>query len=50
MEGEGDTEVDKSFVEDASILDKYKAAAEIADATIKMLTPLMVPGADVFEL
>jgi curved DNA binding protein len=50
MEGEGDSEVDKTFVEDASVLDKYKAAGEIADATIKMLTPLLVPGADIFEI
>ena len=50
MEGEGDAEVDKTFVEDGSILDKYKAAAEIADNAVKMITPLMVPGADIFEL
>ena len=50
MEGEGDEDVDKTFVEDTSILDKYKAAAEIADAAVKMLTPLLVPGADIFEL
>lgn len=50
MEGEGDADVDKTFIEEQSILDKYKAAGEIADAAIKMLTEKMVPGADIADL
>lgn len=50
MEGEGDAETDKTFIEEPAILDKYKAAAEVADGAINMITPLMVPGADIFEL
>lgn len=50
MEGEGDSEIEKTFIEEQSILDKYKAAAEVADKTIQMITEKMVPGADIAEL
>lgn len=50
MEGEGDADVEKTFIEEQSILDKYKAAGEIADAAIKMLSEKLVPGADIADL
>lgn len=51
MEGEGDADTtEKTFIEEQSVLDKYKAAAEIADEAIKMLTEKMVPGADIADL
>lgn len=50
MEAEGDTEVEKTFVEEQSILDKYKAASEVADEAIKTITEKLVPGADIAEL
>lgn len=50
MEGEGDAEIDKTFIEEPSILDKYKAAGEIADAALKAVTEKCTPGADIAEL
>jgi curved DNA binding protein len=50
MEGEGDHEVEKTFIEEQSILDKYKAAAEIADEAVKMVSEKAVPGADIATL
>lgn len=50
MEGEGDADVEKTFIEEQSILDKYKAAAEVADAVIIALSEKLVPGADISEL
>lgn len=50
MEGEGDSEVEKTFIDEQSILDKYKASAEIADSVINAITPKLVPGADIATL
>ncbi len=50
MEGEGDSEIEKTFIEEQSILDKYKAAAEIADHVINHITPKVIPGADIATL
>lgn len=51
MEAEGDGEYsDKTFIEEPAILDKYKAAAEIADEAIKNITEKMVVGADIADL
>lgn len=41
---------EKTFIEEQSILDKYKAAAEIADETVKLVTQKCVPGADIAEI
>jgi len=50
MEGEGDLETEKTFIEEQSILDKYKAAAEIADKVIKDISEKIVTGADIATL
>lgn len=50
MEGEGDADTQKTFIEEQSILDKYKAAAEVADKVILALIEKMVPGADIADL
>jgi methionine aminopeptidase len=50
MEGEGDSEVDKTFIDQQSILDKYQAAAEIADEAVKMISEKLVVGADIATL
>ena len=50
MEGEGDSEIEKTFIDEQSILDKYKAAGEIADLVIKAITEKMVVGADIATL
>ena len=34
MEAEGDEEKVKTFIEEQSILDKYKAAAQVADEAV----------------
>jgi methionine aminopeptidase len=47
MEGEGDSEVEKTFIEEQSILDKYRAAAEIADEAVKMISEKLLVGADI---
>lgn len=45
---EGEEEyVEKSFIEEPAILDKYKAAAVIADACLAKAVELAVPGADI---
>lgn len=50
MEGEGDSEIEKTFIEEQSILDKYKAAAEIADKVVTHISTKVVPDADIAEL
>jgi curved DNA binding protein len=41
---------DESFVEKPAILDKYKAAALIANAALEKVIALSVPGADIFTV
>ncbi|CAI2372327.1 unnamed protein product [Moneuplotes crassus] len=50
MEGEGDAEIEKTFIDETSILDKYKAAAEIADTVVTQISAKVVPGADIATL
>lgn len=50
MEAEGDYEEEKTFVEEPAILDKYKAAAEIADKVIVAISAKLTPGADIATL
>jgi curved DNA binding protein len=50
MEAEGDSENEKTFIEEQSILDKYQAAAEVADKVIKQISEKIVPGADIADL
>jgi len=48
MEGEGEQDVyDQSFIDQPAILDKYKAAAVVADAALEKAIVLCVEGADV---
>jgi len=49
-EAPDDQEGEKTFIEEQSILDKYKAAAEIADEAVKLVTEKCVPGADIAEI
>lgn len=50
MEDKEPEEGEKTFIEEASILDKYKAAGEIADEVLKLVTEKCVPGADIAEI
>lgn len=50
MEDKEKDELEKTFIDEASILDKYKAAGEIADATIKLVTEKCIVGADIAEI
>ena len=50
MEAEGDHEEEKTFIEEPAILDKYQAAAEIADRVIKAISEKMTPGTDIATL
>jgi methionine aminopeptidase len=48
MEGQDDQDVyDQSFIDQPAILDKYKAAAVVADAALDKAIALCVEGADV---
>lgn len=49
MEPKADTEEDfnKTFIEDASILDKYKAASDVADRALAFVIELCKPGEDI---
>jgi curved DNA binding protein len=46
---DSDEEFNKTFIDDGSILDKYKAASEIADKALAHVVSLCVPGADIAE-
>jgi curved DNA binding protein len=48
--GEGDEFKDENFIEKPAILDKYKAAAQIADAALQKVISLCVVGADVHKV
>jgi curved DNA binding protein len=50
MEDKEQDESEKTFIEESSILDKYKAAGEIADAIIKQVTEKCLVGADIAEI
>jgi len=49
MEPKVDTEEDfnKTFIEDASILDKYKASSDVADWALEYVITLCKPGEDI---
>jgi len=49
MESKQDTEEDfnKTFIDDASILDKYKAASDVADKALAYVIELCKPGEDI---
>jgi len=48
MEGEGEQDLyDQSFMDQPAILDKYKAAAVVAEAALQKAITLCVDGADV---
>lgn len=47
---EGDEFRDESFIEKPAILDKYKAAAQIANEALKKVVSLCVVGADVHKV
>jgi len=48
--GSDDETQDKTFIEEPAILDKYKAAALIADEAMKKAIALSVPGADIYAI
>lgn len=48
--GEGDEFKDESFIEKPAILDKYKAAAQIANAALTKVISLCVVGADIHKI
>lgn len=50
MEDIDQEEGEKTFIEEQSILDKYKAAGEIADKVVQLVTEKCVPGADISEI
>ena len=50
MEDFEQEEGEKTFIEEQSILDKYKAAGEIADEVVKLVTEKCVVGADISEI
>lgn len=41
---------DENFIEKPAILDKYKAAAQIANAAVAKIISLAKPGADIFKV
>ena len=41
---------DENFIERPAILDKYKAAAEIANLALRKVIELCVPGADIYTI
>ena len=41
---------DENFIERPAILDKYKAAAQIANDALKKVIALCVPGADIYTV
>lgn len=49
MEPKADTEEDfnKTFIDDAAILDKYKAASDVADRALAFVIELCKPGEDI---
>jgi curved DNA binding protein len=50
MEDIEQQETEKTFIEEQSILDKYKAAGEIADEVVRLVTEKCVVGADISEI
>jgi curved DNA binding protein len=56
MEGKKTTEeheeefVDESFIDKPAILDKYKAAAQVANLSLEKVISLCVPGADIYTI
>lgn len=47
LSGGEDEDYDKTFIEQPAILDKYKAAAQIANAALQKVISLCVVGADI---
>lgn len=41
---------DENFIERPAILDKYKAAAQIANDVLRKVISLCVPGADIYTI
>ena len=41
---------DESFIDKPAILDKYKAAAQVANAALAKVLSLLVVGADVYTI
>lgn len=41
---------DESFIDRPAILDKYKAASQVANDALKKAIQLAVPGADIFTV
>lgn len=48
--GEGDEFKDENFIEKPAILDKYKAASQIANAALQKVIGLCVVGADIHKV
>jgi methionine aminopeptidase len=48
--GEGEDYKDESFIDKPAILDKYKAAAQIANAALAKVIALCFVGADVHTI
>ena len=45
-----DEQMNKTFIDDCSILDKYQAAAKIADAALAFVVEKCVPDADIHTI
>ena len=45
-----DEQMNKTFIDDSSILDKYQAAAKISDEALASVVAKCVPGADINTL
>lgn len=41
---------DENFIERPAILDKYKAASQIANAALEKVTGMCLPGADIYTV
>ena len=53
MDGHSDSDSEdfnKTFIDDPAILDKYKAASEVADKALKFVVSKCVPDADIAEI
>jgi methionine aminopeptidase len=48
--GEGEEFKDESFIDKPAVLDKYKAAAQIANAALQKVISLCVVGADIHKV
>ena len=48
--GDNEEEFNKTFIQEPAILDKYKAAADVADRALAYVVTLCVPEADIAEV